>query len=151
MCAVMTMLENMDEPDIDPISEIIGVKTIDEPAINEQVTQIKNQIISFTKRRRNCVFLKNTITFRCDQCNKRYRVSYYDILVNGNFKLQSPVHTLTTYVREAEYEEDVTVTPIVANKLCTECNTELMQDFPVSLEYLLVILQSRPPDSGIYA
>lgn len=149
----MTTLENIDETainTINKISEIIDVKAIDKSAINDQVGQIKKQIISFTKRRRNYAFLTNTLTFRCDKCNKKYRVSYYDLLVNGNFELQSPVHTLTTYVREAEYEEDVTVTPIVAKRLCTGCDTELMRDFPVSLEYLLVILQSKPPDAGIY-
>lgn len=145
MCVIMTMSENMDGANIAPIGEII-----DAPAINEQVAQLKKQIISFTKRRRNCTFLTNTLMFRCDQCNKKYKVSYYDLLVNGNFELQSSVHTLTTYAREAEYEEDVTVTPILAKKLCTECDTKLMRDFPVSLEYLLVILQSRPPYSGLY-
>lgn len=112
--------------------------------------QMAGQIMSLTMRHKGDVYLANTIKFHCEQCNRRYMVSYYNILANGNFELKNPVHTLTTYVREAEYEEDVTVTPIVAKKVCTECNNEMIVEFPVSLEYLLVILQAKPPDSSLY-
>ena len=146
----MTMLIDMDGMNNNPTNKTVGEQVLGEQGINEQVVQMRNQIISLTKQRKNCVFLTNTLTFRCSQCNSRHKESYYNILVNGNFQLQNPVNTITTYIREGELEEDVTVTPIVAKKVCTECNNETVLEFPVSLEYLLVILQSRPPDSSLY-
>lgn len=150
MYAVMTMLIDIDGMNNNPTNKTVAEQVIDTQPVNEQSVQMKNQIISLTKRRKDCAFLTNTLTFRCRQCNSRHKESYYNILISGNFQLQSPVNTITTYIREGEYEEDVTVTPIVAKNVCTECNSEMALEFPVSLEYLLVILQSRPPDSNLY-
>jgi len=144
------MLIDLDEMGNKPIDKPVGKQAIDTKPINEQAVQMKKQIISLTKKHRSCAYLTNTLNFRCGQCNSIHRESYYNLLVSGDFKLQNPVNTLTTYIREGEYEEDVTVTPIIAKKVCTGCNSEMVLNFPVSLEYLLVILQSRPPNSNLY-
>ena len=146
----MTMLLNINEINNDPPKKTACKQACGVQETNAEAVSMNKHIVSLTKQHKNCAYLTNTLVFRCNQCNSKHKESYYDILVNGNFILQNPVNTITTYIREGEYEEDVTVTPIVANKVCIECNNKMIFEFPISLEYLLVILQSHPPDPSLY-
>lgn len=110
---------------------------------------MKDSIISLSQKNRNNKFLKNKIELRC-KCGFSEKLTYYDFLAGGEFNIGKPSSILSPFISESVYDETITVTPIILSKKCPACGKELTAVFPLSLEELIPILQSQPPDPHMY-
>ncbi|HEY9205911.1 MAG TPA: hypothetical protein VIO58_08315 [Candidatus Methanoperedens sp.] len=110
---------------------------------------MKEILISLSQKNRNNNFLKNKIEIRC-KCGYSEKLSYYDFLTGGEFNIGQPTHTISPFISETIYDETIQVTPLYLSKKCPLCGGEITAVFPLSLENLITILQSRPPDPQMY-
>ncbi len=94
-------------------------------------------------------FLKNKIEFKC-KCGYSEKLSYYDFLTGGEFKIGKAIPTISPFISETIYDETINVTPLYSSKKCPQCGEEITTVFPLSLENLIPILQSHPPDPQMY-
>jgi hypothetical protein len=110
---------------------------------------MKEKLISLSQKNKNNHFLKNKIELRC-KCGYRESTTYYDYLTSGEFNIGEPVSTISPFISEAVYDETISVTPLRSSKKCPACGKEIIVVFPLSLEELIPLLQSRPPDPHMY-
>ncbi|MFZ2410084.1 MAG: hypothetical protein WAW23_00790 [Candidatus Methanoperedens sp.] len=110
---------------------------------------MKDSIISLLPKNRNNKFLKNKIELRC-KCGFSEKLTYYDFLVGGEFNIGQPSSILSPFISESVYDETIIVTPLNFSKKCPACGKDLTAVFPLSLEELMPILQSQPPDPHMY-
>lgn len=110
---------------------------------------MKDLIASLSRKNRSNKFLKNKIELRC-KCSYSLKLTYYDFLAGGEFDIGEATHTLSPFISEYVYEETITVTPLFLSKKCPVCGEEIKAVFPLSLEELISILQSQPPDFQMY-
>ncbi len=110
---------------------------------------MKDSIISLLQKNRNNKFLKNKIELRC-KCGFSEKLTYYELLAGGEFNFGQPSSILSPFISESIYDENITVTPLNFSKKCPACGEEITAVFPLSLEELIPILQSRQPDPQMY-
>ncbi len=110
---------------------------------------MKEILISLSQKNRNNNFLKNKIEIQC-KCGYSEKLSYYDFLIGGEFSIGQPMSTISPFISETIYDETIQVTPLYLSKKCPLCDGEITAVFPLSLENLITILQSRPPDPQMY-
>lgn len=110
---------------------------------------MKETLISLLQKNKNNNFLKNKIEFRC-RCGYSEKLTYYDFLIGGEFKIGQPTPTISPFISETIYDETINVTPLYLTKKCPVCGEEMTAVFPLSLENLIPILQSQPPDPQMY-
>ncbi|MBU4492510.1 MAG: hypothetical protein KKD69_08625 [Euryarchaeota archaeon] len=110
---------------------------------------MKDTISSLSQKNRNNKFLKNKIELRC-KCGYSEKLTYYDFLAAGEFNIGQTTPTLSPFISEAIYDETINVTPLLLSKKCPVCGEEMTAVFPLSIEDLIPILQSHPPDPQMY-
>ncbi|VVB90573.1 Uncharacterised protein [uncultured archaeon] len=110
---------------------------------------MKEKLISLSQQNKNNRFLKNKIELRC-KCGYCESITYYDYLTSGEFNIGEPTTTISPFISEAVYDETISVTPLSSSKKCPACGKEIIAVFPLSLEELIPLLQSRPPDPHMY-
>jgi hypothetical protein len=110
---------------------------------------MKDTIISLSQKNRNNRFLKNKIEIRC-KCGYSENMTYFDFLEGGEFNFGQPIPVLSPFISESIYDETINVTPLQLTKKCPECGEEITVMFPLSLENLIPMLQSQPPDPQMY-
>lgn len=110
---------------------------------------MKDTIISLSQKNRNNRFLKNKIELRC-RCGFSEKLTYYDFLAGGEFNIGQPSSIVSPFISESIYDETISVTPLQLSKKCPVCGEEITAVFPLSLEELIPILQSQPPDPQMY-
>ncbi len=110
---------------------------------------MKETLISLSQKNKNNRFLKNKIELRCE-CGYSESTTYYDFLTAEEFKIGEPIMTISPFISEAVYDETITVTPLRLSKKCPACGKEITAVFPVSLENLIPMLKSQPPDPQMY-
>lgn len=110
---------------------------------------MKELVISLSHKNRNNKFLKNKIELRC-KCGFSEKLTYYDFLAGGEFSIGQPSSILSPFISESVYDETITVTPVSVSKKCPACGELITAVFPLSLEELIPILQSQPPDPHMY-
>ncbi len=110
---------------------------------------MKDTIIELSQKNRDNKFLKNKIELRC-KCGFSEKLTYYDFLADGEFEIGQPTPILSPFISETIYDETVNVTPIRLSKKCPACGEEMGAVFPLSVENLIPILQSKPPDPQMY-
>lgn len=110
---------------------------------------MKEKIISLSKGYKNNHFLKNEFEIRC-KCSYSEKITYYDFLIGGKFEIGKPIHTISPFISEGIYEETISVTPLNVSEKCPVCGERITAMFPLSLENLISILQSKPPDPQMY-
>ncbi len=110
---------------------------------------MKDTIISLSQKNRNNKFLKNKIELQC-KCGCSEKLTYYDFLAGGEFIIGETTPTLSPFISEAIYDETINLTPLMLSKKCSGCGGEIRAVFPLSLEDLISILQSQPPDPQMY-
>lgn len=110
---------------------------------------MKDVVISLLQKNRNNIFLKNKIEFRC-KCSFSEKLTYYDFLAGGEFNIGQPTPIVSPFISEAIYDETISVTPLRLSKKCPVCGEEIAAVFPLSLEELISILHSQPPDPQMY-
>ncbi len=110
---------------------------------------MKDTIIELSKKNRDNRFLKNKVELRC-KCGFFEKLTYYDFLASGEFEIGQVTPVLSPFISETIYDETVNVTPIRLSKKCPTCGEEMMAVFPLSIENLIPILQSKPPDPQMY-
>lgn len=113
------------------------------------LSTMKDTIISLSQKNRNNKFLKNKIEIRC-KCGYSENITYYDFLAGGEFNFGQPVPVLSPFISESVYDETINVTPLQLAKKCPSCGGEIIAVFPLSLENLIPMLQSQPPDPQMY-
>ena len=110
---------------------------------------MKEELMSLSQKARNNTFLKNKIELRC-KCGHSEKLTYYEFLTGGEFNIGQATPTISPFISEAVYDETINVTPLHLSKRCPGCGGEVIAVFPVSLEDLVMILKSRPPDPQMY-
>ncbi len=110
---------------------------------------MKDTIISLSQKNRNNKFLKNKIEICCE-CGYSDNLSYYDFLSRGEFDFGQPVPILSPFISESIYDETINVTPLQLTRKCPSCGKDIVVVFPLSLENLIPMLQSQPPDPLMY-
>lgn len=110
---------------------------------------MKDTIISLSQKNRNNRFLKNKIELRC-KCGFSEKLTYYDFLAGGEFNIGQPSSIVSPFISEYIYDETINVTPLQLSKKCPACGEEITAVFPLSMEDLISILQSQPPDPQMY-
>lgn len=110
---------------------------------------MKETIISLSQKNRNNRFLKNKLELRC-KCGFSEKLTYYDFLAGGEFNIGQPSSIISPFISEYIYDETVNVTPLQLSKKCPACGEEITAVFPLSMEDLISILQSQPPDPQMY-
>ena len=110
---------------------------------------MKEILISLSQKNRHNNFLKNKIELRC-KCGSSEKLTYYDFLSGGEFIIGQPVSKISPFISEAIYEETITITPLHLSKKCPVCGKDITAVFPVSLENIVAILQTPPPDPYMY-
>ncbi len=110
---------------------------------------MKDTIIALSQKNRDNRFLKNKIELRC-KCGFSEKLTYYDFLAGGEFDIGQTAPILSPFISETIYDETVNATPIRLSKKCPACGEEISAVFPLSLENLIPILQSKPPDPQMY-
>lgn len=110
---------------------------------------MKKVLISLLQKNKENKFLKNNVELRC-RCGYTERISYYDFLVSGEFDIGQPTSTISPFISESIYEETITVTSLNLSRKCPVCGEKISVVFPLSLEELIPILQSQPPDPQMY-
>ncbi len=110
---------------------------------------MKDTIIELSKKNRDNKFLKNKVELRC-KCGFSEKLTYHDFLAGGEFEIGQPTPVLSPFISETIYDETVNVTPIRLSKKCPACGEEISVIFPLSVENLIPILQSKPPDPQMY-
>ena len=110
---------------------------------------MKDTIIALSQKNRDNKFLKNKIELRC-KCGYSEKLTYYDFLAGGEFDIGKPTPVLSPFISESIYDETINVTPLQLSKKCPACGEEITAVFPLSLENLIPILQSQPPDPQMY-
>jgi hypothetical protein len=110
---------------------------------------MKDTIIALSQKNRDNKFLKNKIELQC-KCGYSEKLTYYDFLAGGEFDIGQPTPVLSPFISEAIYDETINVTPLELSKKCPACGEEMTAVFPLSMENLIPILQSQPPDPQMY-
>ncbi len=110
---------------------------------------MKEILISLSKKNKSNRFLKNKIEIRC-KCGYSDSITYYDFLIGGEFDIGQPTSTISPFISEAVYDETISVTTLHSSKKCPECGDGITAIFPLSLEELIHVLQSKPPDPQMY-
>jgi len=110
---------------------------------------MKEILISLSKKNKNNKFLKNKFEIKC-KCGYSENVTYYDFLAGGRFDLGQPAAIISPFISEYVYDETINVTPLTLLKECPVCGEKMIAVFPLSLENLISILQSQPPDPQMY-
>lgn len=110
---------------------------------------MKDVIISLVEKNRQNKFLKNTIELQC-KCGFKEEITYYDFLSGGDFEVGKPGKTVSPYISESIYDETISVTPLQSTKNCRSCGEKIDAFFPISLENIIPLLQSKPPDLLMY-
>lgn len=110
---------------------------------------MKDTIISLSQKNRNNKFLKNKLELRC-KCGFSEKLTYYDFLAGGEFNIGQPSSIVSPFISESIYDETINVTPLQLSKKCPACGEEMTAVFPLSLEELIPILKSQPPDPQMY-
>lgn len=106
-------------------------------------------IISLLQKNRNNRFLKNNLELKC-KCGYSQKLTYYDFLTGEEFNIGQPAPVISPFISESVYDETINVTPLILSKKCPVCGEEITAVFPLSLENLIPILQSKPPDPQMY-
>lgn len=110
---------------------------------------MKDIVVSLSQKNRNNKFLKNKVELQC-KCGYSGKITYYEFLSGGEFTIGQATPTISPFISESVYDETINVTPLHLSKKCPACGTEMTAVFPLSLEDVISILQSRPPDPQIY-
>ncbi|NJD77126.1 MAG: hypothetical protein FIB08_08555 [Candidatus Methanoperedens sp.] len=110
---------------------------------------MKEILVSLLQKNRKNNFLKNKVEFRC-KCGYSNKISYLDFFSGGDFRIGQPIPTLSPFISESVYDETINVTPLYLSRKCPVCGEEITAVFPLSLENLISILQSQPPDPQMY-
>lgn len=110
---------------------------------------MKDVIISLLAQHKKNAFLKNTIELRC-KCGFLDKITYYDFLSGGEFEIGKPAHTVSPFISESIYNETISVTPLHFSRKCPSCKEDIITVFPISLENIIPMLQSKPPDLLMY-
>lgn len=77
-------------------------------------------------------------------------MTYYDFLSKGQYEIGQTSQTVSPFISESIYDETIHITPLNLIMECPLCHTEIIVVFPISLETLIPMLQSRPPDPQMY-
>lgn len=101
-------------------------------------------------KKRKDGFLANKITLICSKCSRSEKITYYELLKKQQFELLEPMSVPDTIIREFQYDEEITATPIKFKIQCPHCGGQMETYSPVPMEYILNILQSPPPDEIMY-
>ncbi len=110
---------------------------------------MKDAIGSLLEQNKKNKFLKNTIELRC-KCGFLEMITYYDFLSGGEFEIGKPTHTVSPFISESIYDETISVTPLQLSRKCPSCKEDIIIVFPISLENISPMLQSKPPDILMY-
>ncbi len=110
---------------------------------------MKDTIISLSKDNIGNRFLKNTIELKC-KCGHSEKITYYDFLVGGEFDIGETSQTVSPFISESIYDETIRVTPLHLARKCPLCGGEMKAVFPIAVENLIPMLQSKPPDPLMY-
>ena len=110
---------------------------------------MKEELMSLSQKTGNNMFLRNKIELRC-KCGHSEKLTYYEFLSRGEFNIGQATSTISPFISEAIYDETINLTPLLLSKRCPACGGEIMAVFPVSLEDLMQLLRSRPPDPQMY-
>ena len=110
---------------------------------------MKDAIISLLEQNKKNKFLKNMIELRC-KCGFLEKITYYDFLSGGEFEIGKPTHTVSPFISESIYDETISVTPLELSRKCPLCAENMLVVFPISLENIIPLLQSKPPDLFMY-
>lgn len=110
---------------------------------------MKDTIISLSRKNRDNKFLKNKLELQC-KCGYSEKLTYYDFLASGDFNIGQPSSVISPFISEAFYDETISVTPLHFSKKCPKCGEEITAVFPLSIEELIPILKSQPPDPHMY-
>lgn len=110
---------------------------------------MKEILISLSKKNKHNKYLKNRLELRC-KCGFSEKVTYFDLLTGGQFNIGEPVATISPFISESIYDETINVTPLYISFKCSKCGEENSVVFPLSLENLISMLQSQPPDPHMY-
>ncbi len=110
---------------------------------------MKDTIISLLQKNKTNKFLKNKIELTC-KCGYSERITYYDFLAGGEFNIGRPTPTISPFITESVYDETINITPLHLSKKCPLCDGEIATVFPLSLEDIISILKSQPPDPQMY-
>ena len=110
---------------------------------------MKDSLVSLSKKNRDNIFLKNKLNLQC-KCGYSGKITYYDFLSGGEFSIGEPTQTISPYVSEGIIEETISVTPINLTIKCPDCGEDITAVFPMSLQDIISLLQSQPPDPQMY-
>jgi hypothetical protein len=110
---------------------------------------MKEILISLSKKNTHNRYLKNKLEIRC-KCGYFQEITYFDLLTTGEFNIGQPVATISPFISESIYDETINVTPLHFSIKCPVCDEEISVVFPLSLENLISMLQSQPPDPLMY-
>ena len=110
---------------------------------------MKDTIVSLSQKNRYNKFLKNKIEISC-KCGYSDNITYFEFLAGGEFNFGQPVPILSPFISESGYDETINVTPLQLTRKCPEFGKEIIVVFPLSLENLIPMLQSQPPDPQMY-
>ncbi|MCX9083722.1 MAG: hypothetical protein OIN87_02865 [Candidatus Methanoperedens sp.] len=110
---------------------------------------MKDAIISLMDQNKKNKFLKNTVELRC-KCGFSEKITYFDFLSGGEFEIGKPTRTVSPFISESIYEETISVTPLMLSRKCSSCGEIIVTVFPISLENIIPMLRSGPPDLLMY-
>lgn len=110
---------------------------------------MKDTIISLSKKNKNNKFLKNVVEFKC-KCGYTEKITYYDFLAGGEFNIGQTTQAVSPFISESIYDETIRITPLNLLKKCSVCGKDMAAVFPISLENLIPMLHSQPPDPHMY-
>lgn len=110
---------------------------------------MKDILLTLLEKNRNNRFLKNKIKLQC-KCGYSSTITYFDFLSSGEFNIEKPTPVISPFISESIYDETINVSPLISSRKCPVCGGEIMSVFPLSLENLIPILQSQPPDPQMY-
>lgn len=110
---------------------------------------MKDTIISLLKKNRDNKFLKNKVELKC-KCGFSEQITYYDLIVGGEFEIGETIQTISPFISEFIYDEMIRVTPLNLSRKCPSCGEKITAPFPISLENLIPMLQMAPPDPLMY-
>ncbi len=111
---------------------------------------MKETITALLKQNSNNRFLKNRIKLKCEKCGFCETITYYDFLSRAEYEIGQTSQTVSPFISESIYDETIHVTPLTLNRKCPICHEEIKIVFPISIETLIPMLQSRPPDPQMY-
>lgn len=107
-------------------------------------------IKELVSKKRKTGFLANEISFTCPDCRFKENSTYFVLLKAQHFEILEPITILNTVIREFTIEEEINATPVKFILKCPKCGSQMEAFSPVSLEYLLKILQSEPTDDMMF-